>query len=130
MDRVAGEDLEWVDVDGAMLREMADDEIQMAVLSGMGKDGRPFLFRLPVEKLQKKYVWWSRRDSPSAPRHSSLAPRPSPADTAQRAVGTQHWTLDSLHPELVRGNRLGDHRSQAIKVSPCGQRKCSRYSIK
>jgi hypothetical protein len=54
MDRIAGEDLEWVDLDGTVLREMADDEVQMAVLSGMGRDGRPFIFRLPVEKLQRK----------------------------------------------------------------------------
>jgi hypothetical protein len=54
MDRIAGSDLEWADVDSQMLRDMANEEIQMAVLTGMGKDGRPFLFRLPVEKLQKK----------------------------------------------------------------------------
>lgn len=54
MDRVAGEDLEWADLDQRMLIEMANEEIQMAVLTGLGKDGRPFLFRLPVEKLRRR----------------------------------------------------------------------------
>lgn len=53
MRRVAGDDLEWVDVDSTMLREMANDQVQMAVLSGVGADGRPFIFRLPVEKLRR-----------------------------------------------------------------------------
>ena len=54
MDRIAGDDLEWAGCDNAMLREMADEEILMAALTGVGKDGRPFLFRLPVETLRKK----------------------------------------------------------------------------
>jgi hypothetical protein len=54
MDRVAGNDLEWADVDSTMLREMADDEVQYAALSGIGKDGRHVAFLLPVEKLRKR----------------------------------------------------------------------------
>jgi hypothetical protein len=54
MDRIAGEDLEWVELDSAMLREVANDRVEMATLAGMGQDGRPFIFRLPVEKLRKK----------------------------------------------------------------------------
>jgi hypothetical protein len=54
MDRVAGEDLEWTDLESAMLRDMADDEVMYAALSGHTKDGRPYAFRLPVEKLRKK----------------------------------------------------------------------------
>ena len=30
MDRVAGDDLEWVELDGAMLREVANDKVEMA----------------------------------------------------------------------------------------------------
>lgn len=56
MDRIAGEDLEWAELDSAMLREMADDEVQYVALSGIGKDGRPYAFRLPVEKLQKRKI--------------------------------------------------------------------------
>ena len=52
MDRIAGDDLEWADV--ATPGEMADDEVQMATLAGIGKDGRTFVFRLPVEKLKRK----------------------------------------------------------------------------
>lgn len=54
MDRIAGDDLEWAEVDGTMLREMGDDEVHMATLAGLGKDGRTFIFRLPVEKLRRK----------------------------------------------------------------------------
>ena len=52
MDRIAGEDLEWADV--AALGEMAGDEVQMATLAGIGKDGRTYIFRLPVEKLKQR----------------------------------------------------------------------------
>jgi hypothetical protein len=54
MDRIAGEDLEWTEVESAMLREMGGDEVQMAVFAGLSWDGRTFIFRLPVEKLRQK----------------------------------------------------------------------------
>jgi hypothetical protein len=54
MKRVAGEDLEWADLDNDMVRDMADEKVQMGMLTGVGKDSRPFLFRLPIEKLRKK----------------------------------------------------------------------------
>jgi hypothetical protein len=54
MARVAGEDLEWVDLNEDMLREMGGEEVMMATLAGFGKDDRPFVFRLPVERLRKK----------------------------------------------------------------------------
>jgi hypothetical protein len=54
MKRIAGDDLEWADLDSAMLREMANDEVEIATVTGMGQDGRPFLFRVPLEKLRKK----------------------------------------------------------------------------
>jgi hypothetical protein len=54
MDRIAGDDLEWADTDSAMLREMADYEVRIATLTGIGKDGRTFICRLPVEKLRSK----------------------------------------------------------------------------
>jgi hypothetical protein len=54
MDRVAGDDLEWYEVESAMLRDMGGDEIEMATLAGIGRDGKTFIFRLPVEKLRRK----------------------------------------------------------------------------
>lgn len=53
MDRVAGQEYEWTGVDPNLLG-MGDVEVTMAVLTGSDDEGRPFIFRLPVEALKKK----------------------------------------------------------------------------
>ena len=53
MDRIAGEEYEWEGVDRNLLN-MGDAEVVMAVLTGSDNDGRPFMFRLPVETLRKR----------------------------------------------------------------------------
>ena len=52
MDRIAGDDLEWVDV--AALGEVGNNQVHMATLGAVDEDGKPFIFRLPVEKLRKR----------------------------------------------------------------------------
>jgi hypothetical protein len=54
MARVAGDDLEWFDLDARMLRELGDVKVEMATLAGHDREGKTVLFRLPVEKLRKK----------------------------------------------------------------------------
>ena len=55
MERVAGDDLEWFDLDETMVRDKAYWEaasIEMAVLAGTPR--APYVFRLPLDKLCKK----------------------------------------------------------------------------
>jgi hypothetical protein len=52
MKRIAGDDYDW-DIDPGLMG-MGAEEIQMGMLTGVGKDGRPFMFRLPLEKLVAK----------------------------------------------------------------------------
>jgi hypothetical protein len=55
MDRIAGDDLEWADLDIPMVHDMADAEVQYVALSGIdNRDFRAYAFRLPIEKLRKK----------------------------------------------------------------------------
>ena len=54
MDRIAGDDLEWAELDRAMLRVVEDYEVKMATLGAVDQDDKPCVFRLPVEKLKQK----------------------------------------------------------------------------
>lgn len=58
MYRVAGTDLEWTGLDEKMLREMGPAEVatvEAAVLTGVDqRDKRPYMFRLPIEKLRRR----------------------------------------------------------------------------
>lgn len=52
--RVAGSDYKFVDLDPAILNEMAEAEVQEAMLTGVDdRDGRFFIYRLPIAKLQR-----------------------------------------------------------------------------
>lgn len=52
MQRLAGDDYEWSDVDGDLMG-MGDVEVQGATLVGQ-EGGRTIVFRVPVERLVKK----------------------------------------------------------------------------
>lgn len=54
MDRIAGDDLEWAEVDRTMLRAVSGYEVKMATLGAVDQDDKPCIFRLPVEKLKRR----------------------------------------------------------------------------
>lgn len=55
MDRIAGDDFEWADIDQNMLEDVGPVEVQAGTLSGIDqRDSRTTIYRLPLERLRKK----------------------------------------------------------------------------